>query len=411
MSRVAGFLRGIRVVDLSMGWAGPLAARNLADMGAEVIKVEGVRRFDWWRSWEATPEWVAMRGYEMSAAFNMVNRNKLDIALDLERDAGRQLLLRLVAISDVVVENYSATVLPRLGLDYPVLSGVRPDLVMISMPAFGCTGPWRDYRAYGSTVEQSAGLPHLSGGADAPPTMVHVAYGDATGGVNGAAALLTALRHRARTGEGQHIDLSQVQCMFPLGAHGLIHASLGGTSPERPGNRSEQGVPWGVFPARGADAWLVVQVSEARHWRALSGIVGGAPPRWDDPETRRAEVDEVERWLAVWSARQAAHQAAETLQAAGVPAAPVLDAGASLTDMHVAHREFWQLREREVVGVQPNPSPPFREAGSGPVPIRSPAPLLGQHNREVLAELLALDDEDIERLQREQVIGDHPLLG
>ena len=136
-------LAGVRVVDLSMGWAGPLAARHLADMGADVIKVEGCVRFDWWRGWEATQEWIDSGGAEKNPAFNMVNRNKRAITLDLSTAEGAALLKRLVGLSDVVVENYSAGVLLKLGLDYPVLAQVNPELVMISMPAFGTDGPWK----------------------------------------------------------------------------------------------------------------------------------------------------------------------------------------------------------------------------------------------------------------------------
>src|SRR5262245_64618416 len=202
-------LHGVRIIDLSMGWAGPLATRHLADMGAQIIKVESCARFDWWRGWEATPEWIAQNAAELSAPFNTVNRNKMDITLDLVSPTGAALFKRLVAVADAVVENYSAGVLPKLGLDYPALRAVNEELVMVSMPAFGANGPWRNYRAYGSTVEHASGLPHLNGNADWPPAMIHVAYGDAVGGLNGAAALLTALRHRRRTGQGQHVDLSQ----------------------------------------------------------------------------------------------------------------------------------------------------------------------------------------------------------
>ena len=232
MSR-PGLLAGVRVVDLSMGWAGPLAARHLADMGADVVKVEGCVRFDWWRGWEATQQWIDEGGAEKSPAFNTVNRNKRGITLDLATSAGSDLLKRLVAISDVVVENYSAGVLPKLGLSFEVLREANPAIVMISMPAFGNDGPWRDFRAYGSTVEQASGLPHLSGSPADPPTMVHVALGDAVGGLNGAAALLAALREKTRTGRGQHLDLSQSQCLFPLGIKGILAQSATGQAPPR----------------------------------------------------------------------------------------------------------------------------------------------------------------------------------
>ena len=192
-------LKGIRIVDLSMGWAGPLACRQLADMGADVIKVESCERFDWWRSWEATPEWIEDDGAEKSPAFNMVNRNKRAITLDLERPEGRELLLQLVSTANAVVENYSGSVLPKLNLGYDVFRQENEKIILLSMPAFGSTGPWQDFRAYGSTVEQASGLPHLNGYAEDLPTMHHVAYGDAIGGLNGAAALMVpcGIRHGA----------------------------------------------------------------------------------------------------------------------------------------------------------------------------------------------------------------------
>ena len=146
-------LKGVRIVDLSMGWAGPLSTRNLADLGASVIKVESCTNFDWWRSWEATQEWIDDDGAEKALPFLYVNRNKLDITLDLESKEGRELLLKLVASTDAVVENFSGSVLPKLRLDYSELKKANPALIMLSMPAFGATGPWKDFRAYGSTVE------------------------------------------------------------------------------------------------------------------------------------------------------------------------------------------------------------------------------------------------------------------
>ena len=211
-----GTLAGIRIIDLSMGWAGPLATRHLADLGADVIKVEGLQRFDWWRSWEATEEWIADDGAEKATNFNTVNRNKRGITLELEHPEGRALLLRLVAKAHAVVENFSGGVLPKLNLGYEQFREVKDDIIMLSMPAFGSTGPWSRLRAYGSTVEQASGLPHLNGYAEDPPTMHHVAYGDAVGGLNGAAALLVALNHLSQTGEGQFVDLSQAEALFPL---------------------------------------------------------------------------------------------------------------------------------------------------------------------------------------------------
>jgi crotonobetainyl-CoA:carnitine CoA-transferase CaiB-like acyl-CoA transferase len=401
-------LHGIRVIDLSMGWAGPLAARHLVDMGAEVIKVESCERFDWWRGWEATEEWIALNAAEQSASFNTVNRNKLDVTLDLTSPDGNALLKRLVAIADVVVENYSSGVLPKLGLDYAALKAVNPQLVMLSMPAFGSNGPWSRYRAYGSTVEHASGLPHLNGEPDGPPTMVHVAYGDAVGGLNGAAALLTALRHRKRTGEGQYLDLSQSEGLFPLGIHGILHRSVTGHAPLRTGNRSATCAPHGVYPASGDDQWVVIQVLTEEQWRALAGVVTGLHS-FGGIDNRLARRDELDRELSVWTRSRAPREIMTQLQAVGVPAAAVYSAADVIDDPQLTARRFWQMLPRAYVGMQPNPVAPYR-VGRAPMSIDAPAPTLGQHNRQVLVELLGVTDADLVRLTKAGVIGDRPVM-
>ena len=388
-----------------MGWAGPLAARNLADMGADVIKVEGCVRFDWWRGWEATQEWIDSDGAEKNPAFNMVNRNKRDITLDLSTPEGADLLKRLVALSDVVVENYSAGVLPKLGLDYAVLAEVNPALVMISMPAFGTDGPWSGYRAYGSTVEQASGLPHLSGTPEHPPTMMHVALGDPVGGLNGAAALLTALRAKKRTGRGQYLDLSQSQSLFPLGIQGILTQSATGEAPPRLGNRSPRHAPHGVFPCAGDDEWITIAVLNEAQWRAFAAHTG--INSFGEVEDRLARADELDRAVAAYTKNQVAELLAGELQAASVPAAQVASSLELASDPHLAARGFWKLLERDVVGELPHPAAPYR-VGEAPFDIDRPAPTLGQHNREVLTELLGLADAEIDALERRGVIGNKP---
>ena len=398
-------LAGVRVVDLSMGWAGPLAARNLADMGADVIKVEGCVRFDWWRGWEATQEWIDSDGAEKNPAFNMVNRNKRDITLDLSTPDGADLLKRLVALSDVVVENYSAGVLPKLGLDYAVLAEVNPALVMISMPAFGTDGPWSGYRAYGSTVEQASGLPHLSGTPEHPPTMMHVALGDPVGGLNGAAALLTALRAKKRTGRGQCLDLSQSQSLFPLGIQGILTQSATGEAPPRLGNRSPRYAPHGVYPCAGDDEWITIAVLNETQWRAFAAHTGIRG--FGEVEDRLTRADALDRAVAAYTKNQVAELLAGELQAVGVPAAQVASSLELASDPHLAARGFWKLLERDVVGELPHPAAPYR-VGEAPFDIDRPAPTLGQHNREVLTELLGLADAEIDALERRGVIGNKP---
>jgi len=400
-------LEGIRIIDLSMGWAGPLTCRHLADMGADVIKIEGCERFDWWRSWEATPEWIADDGAEKSSAFNTMNRNKRNLTLDLEHPEGKALLLQLIATANAVVENYSGGVLPKLGLGYDVICEVNPHIILVSMPAFGSTGPWASFRAYGSTVEQSSGLPHLNGDQTMPPAMQHVAFGDPVGGLNGAAALLTALRHQAKTGEGQYVDLSQVEALFPLGIHGILHTSVTGVGPERQGNKHPDATPHNVYPCQGEDEWLLIQIFNEEQWQSLCRLVGSDLEKFGDLAHRTTEEAALDAVISNWTSTQVAEILMLTLQQAGIPAAACLGSQQLLENPHFQDREFWQWRKRAVVGDQPNPSAPYTINGERVV-ISAPAPTLGQHNNEVLKDLLGLDNDRLAELEAEGIIGTRP---
>lgn len=403
-------LAGLKVVDLGMGWAGPLAARNLADLGATVIKVESCTRFDWWRSWEATEEWIESDGAEKSLQFVYVNRNKLNVTLDLESQRGRELLLELVAQADALLENFSGEVMAKLRLDYEHLKAVNPGLVMLSMPPFGGVGPWSGFRAYGSTVEQSSGLPHLNGTESHPPTMLHVAYGDAISGLNGTAALLTALYHKRRTGQGQLVDISQVECLFPLAAPGILHQAVHGVAPPRPGNRHPERVPHGVYPCEGDDNWLLIQVNSDDEWTKLCRLVLPlAPYQSLDAEERQHQCELIESILIEWLSVQDARELMHRLQAEGLVAAVLSDMPGVMQDMHLQARGYWQMLERDFVGVQPHPSPPWRLSAE-PISVKTPAPTLGQHNSLVLGEMLGVSESQLEELTSAGVIGTRPRL-
>jgi len=400
-------LKGIRIIDLSMGWAGPLAARNLADLGADVIKVESCENFDWWRSWEATPEWIKEDGAEKSAAFNTINRNNRNITLDLAHPEGRDLLLKLVETANVVMENYSGSVLPKLNLSYEVFKKVKEDIILLSMPAFGSTGPWNMFRAYGSTVEQSSGLPHLNGFSKDPPMMHHVAYGDAVGGLNGASALLVALRHHAKTGEGQFVDLSQVESLFPLGAHGILDFTANGTLPSRQGNRSDYFAPHGVYPCEGKDNWIVIQITNEEQWQVFHKLVGEPLKKFGDLQDRLSKLDKLDETVSQWTSSQNSQKLMRILQEAKIPSASTQTMSSLLNDPHLNSRNFWQWLDRAVVGNQPNPSAPYRINGEI-LPIITPAPTLGEHNQEVFSEILGLKQAELDRLEEIGIIGTKP---
>jgi len=403
-----GPLQGLVIVDLSMGWAGPLATRNLADMGATVIKIEGCTRFDWFRSWEATEEWITSNGAEKEVRFINLNRNKLDVTLDLDSKAGRDLLLRLVGQADAVIENFSGGVLPKLRLNYPVLRQENPQLVMVSMPAFGGTGPWAAFRAYGSTVEQSSGLPHLQGSEHQPPTMLHVAFGDAIAGLYGTAALLTALFHKKKTGKGQAVDLSQVECLLPNAMHGVVHQSIKGEPPARRGNVNPHYFIHGIFACVDEDDWILIQVETDEQWTSAVGFIPtlGSYARLNRDERRNKSEEiacSVEEWTAIRSARQLMHD----LQSLGVTAVALNSASDLMDDPHLLARGYMQFVSHPFMGEQPHPSAPWRPRESA-IPIGTSAPTLGQHNREILGGLLGLSDSQLEKLNKDGVIGNKP---
>ncbi|MCA6120126.1 CoA transferase [Bradyrhizobium sp. WSM 1738] len=401
-------LQGIRIIDFSMGWAGPLCTRTLADLGADVIKIEAIQHPDWWRGVDRRSAYVDGQMYEKTGCFCIMNRNKRGITLDLTRPQGLALAKRLLAGANIVVNNFSVDVLPKLGLGYDVLRTLNPRLVVMTMSAFGANSVHRDCRAYGSTLEQGSGLPSVIGNSDGPPVMSHTAFGDAVGGLNGCAAVLTALIHARNTGQGQFIDLAQIECMMPFAAPWITVHSIGSMPPPRYGNRHPQFVPHGCFRCAGEDNWIVIAATNADMWERLALLIGR--PDWavdaslKSVEGRRAVEEAIETDIAVWALSRDPDEAMSELQAvkvaAGVARLPI----DLLNDSHLRSRAFLQEVERPFIGLHPQPSMPIRE-GAGPYPIRTAAPTLGQHNREILSGLLGLSDAEIAQLAQERIIG------
>jgi crotonobetainyl-CoA:carnitine CoA-transferase CaiB-like acyl-CoA transferase len=405
-------LEGIRVIDFSMGWAGPVCTRTLADLGADVIKIEAIQYPDWWRGVDRRPAYVLEQTYEKVPRFCIMNRNKRGITLDLTRPAGLALAKRLLADADLTIDNYSVEVLPKLGLGYDVLSKLNPKLVVMSMSAFGSQSVNRDCRAYGSTLEHGSGLPSVVGHQDGPPVMSHVAFGDAIGGLNGCVAVLTALINAKLTGKGQFIDLAQIECMMPFAAPWIVAQSTGGTAVKY-GNRHPDFVPHGVFPCAGEDNWIVIAASSDAMWTKLCKVLDRAD--WaNDPSLataagRRRIENDIEAALSQWTAARDADGAMAELQAAGVAAGVARLPIEMLKDRQLQARDFIQEVDRAFIGRHPHPSMPFRE-GDRPFLIRTAPPTLGEHNREILGGLLGLSDAEIEQLARDEIIGTEMLM-
>jgi crotonobetainyl-CoA:carnitine CoA-transferase CaiB-like acyl-CoA transferase len=400
-------LAGVRIIDLTMGWAGPTGARHLCDLGAEVIKVEACQYPDWWRGTDLRASFIAEQRYEKIPWFQLMNRNKLDVTLDLTHPEGAELLKRLVAGAHAVIENYSSEVLRKLRLDYSVLKNVRPGLVMLSMPAFGSFNAWSECRAYGSTLEQASGLPSVSGFPVDPPTMNQTAYGDPVGGFNAAAALIVALLHQQRTGDGQNIDLSQVECMLPLVAQKLIEQSATGRVSPRAGNRHPVHVPHGCFRCAGDDEWLAIAVTGDNVWRTFCGLLGREDLAGLDETARREREGDLETIVAGWTRNKRADATMMALQAVGIAAGVARRPFDLLTDPHLVARGFWHQVERPFIGTHYQTSAAFRE-GTEPYPLRRAAPTLGQDNEAILGGRLGLDSKELERLAGLGVIGTVP---
>lgn len=402
-------LHGIRIIDFTMGWAGPLCTRTLADLGADVIKIEAIQYPDWWRGVDRRPAYVHGQMYEKVARFCIMNRNKRGITLDLTRPQGVALAKRLSAGADIVVDNYSVNVLPKLGLGYDVLRALNPRLVMMSMSAFGADSVHRDCRAYGSTLEQGSGLPGVIGNPEGAPVMSHVAFGDAVGGLNGCAAVLAALMHARNTGQGQFIDLAQIECMMPFAAPWItIHSTDGTTPPKKYGNRHPQFVPHGCFRCAGEDNWIMVAAADEDMWQRLAILIGrpdwGTDASLKSADGRRGIEDMIERDIEAWTRTRYADQAMSELQAARVAAGVARLPMDLLEDQHLKSRAYLQEVERAFIGLHSQPSMPIREGGR-PHSIRTAAPTLGQHNREILSGLLGLSDAEVTELARKGIIG------
>jgi crotonobetainyl-CoA:carnitine CoA-transferase CaiB-like acyl-CoA transferase len=403
-------LKGLRVVDLSMYFSGPLATQILGDAGADIIKVESVQRIDGWRG--ATVASVE-RPWERSPNFNWVNRSKRGITLNLADPRGQEIVKQLVADADVVIENYTPRVMANFGLTYEALRAVNPRIVMMSMPGFGSDVSWRDYVAFGMSTEQMAGFSHLTGYEGEQPVFTGTNGGDPFVGAIGATALLSALWHRELTGEGQHIDLSQVEACTLFAGDAVTAWTLAGYDPGRTGNRHRTRAPHGIYPCAGEDSWIAIDCQTDEQWRTLAGCIGR--PEWAEPGSAFARVEgrmagrkEIDAAIAVWTKTKERMPLMEGLQAAGVPAGALYDGPDLLADTHLAAREAFIAQDRDNIGVKHYPAQPYRFLRAERV-LNQRAPYLGEHTNEVLRESLGMGDEELAALEAADVIGTVPV--
>ena len=403
-------LNGVRVLDLTMAWAGPYATRLLADMGAEVIKIEAVNNWDLLRTYTGQPPNVD-QVWDKAPYFNHVNRNKYGCALDLSQPRGREVFLRLAEMSDVVIENFRTEVMENLQLTYEALAAVNDKLIVVSMPGHGKTGPERGFVAYGTNVEQLSGLAHLTGYENGPPQKTGISYGDPVAGMAAAGAIALALWDRRRSGRGQYIEVAQRENLINLIGENVVAFSWSRQEPARRGNRHSSMAPHGCYPCAGDDQWVTIACQTDAQFAALSVVMGqpelARDGRFADVVSRYRHQDELDAIVRGWTASRAKEEVAEALQASGVPAMPVLSVPEVFQDTHLRARGFFEPVSQAAAGVWEMEGPHWRMSES-PAHVRLPAPLFAEHNDYVFRELLGLSDEEVEALKAKGVTGDAP---
>lgn len=395
-------LAGMRVLDLSAFWAGPFATNLFRVLGADLIKVESHTRLDGMR-WAAGPIPVEGPQWEWSPVYHGANVGKKVVNLDLDTDRGRELLHRLIADADVVLENYSPRVVESWGVTWERVHRLNPRTIFIRVPAFGTAGPWRDRVGFAMTMEQVSGLANRTGHPDGPP-LVPKGPVDTMAGMHAVFAALLALVDRERTGVGQLVELPLIEAALQAAAEQVVEHSANGVVLGRLGNRSPGAAPQGIYPTAGTDEWLAVSVETDEQWAALARVVGVERPDLD----RHVDQDVIDAEIEAWSRARPGVKAAAQLCESGVPAGVCVhfnDAGDSAQH---EFRNFFQWKDHPVAGRTPYPGYPFLVDGEH-LDLGEPAPLLGQHNDDVFA-ALGLDADEIRTLWDDGVTGDWPAM-
>ena len=418
-------LEGIRVVDLSRVFAMPYCGAYLADLGAEVIKVDTHHNqfVDTTRTLNGPyPDNDPGENYwERGGTFQTLNRGKISVTLDLRSDDALDVLKELVSISDVVLENFTPRVMRRFGLDYPNLKAVRPDLIMVSNTGYGHSGPWANFGAMATALEPTHGTGAFMGyldvdeqGRTSPgtvPNKIANSYTDFLASWTAQLAVMVSLIHRARTGRGMWVDLAMYQVGVSFLGEGILDYAFNGRRARRMGNRHESLSPHGCYPCQGNDQWAVIAVRDDDDWRAFCTAIGrpdlAVDPRFADPVTRHGNQDALDEIISAWTAARAKYEVMTTLQSAGIPAGPVLDARDMLGDSHFRSRGYFEPvehRPQTGLGRREYVSRGWRMSNSD-VRIHKPGPMLGEDNRFILSDMLGLPGARIADLTAADAIG------
>ena len=402
-------LQDMRVVDLGWVWAGAVLGHILSDFGAQVVKIESRRRLDPAR--QGRPIIGDKPDPEQNPLFHNVNRGKMSTTIDFTHPAGQDLIKRLVATSDIVIENMTPHALTSVGLDYPHLREVNPSIIMISHPLAGHYGPFSELRGYGPTAASLAGLDSVTGYLDEErPCGYSHAIGDPNVGLHGALAVLAAVRHRTSTGEGQYIDMSMWEALTGLMGFAIMDYTLNGRVATPTGNRHPAMAPHGIYPCTKdgeLDKWISIAIKTDEEWRALCRAMGN-PPWADDAGFadlygRQRRHDELDRSLGEWTRQYSQYELLEMLQKAGVAAMPCLDQEGRFFDPHLQERECYVSVDHPVQGTEPLYGIPFKLSET-PGRIGGRAPLMGEHNDYVMHEIVGLSQQEVDELVHAKVL-------
>jgi crotonobetainyl-CoA:carnitine CoA-transferase CaiB-like acyl-CoA transferase len=393
-------LEGIRVIDFSWVWAGPFCTMQLAHLGAEVIRLESRARPDIGRRLPIYPE--GMEGnLDRCGYFNQWNQGKKSVQLNLARPEAIEIAKALIREADVVVDNFATGVMDGLGLSHEELLRLKPDLIVASISGYGHTGPQKDYMGYGPAIGMLSGLASLTGYRGGPPREVGISLGDPNGGIHAAAAICAALAARARFGGGQSIDLSLWEAMGAAVAEGWMEYAMNRRAPDRDGNHDPLMAPHNCFACAGDDEWVAIACGSDDEFTRLCEAIGrselAADSRFRTASARKTNEDALELIVTEWTRARDKWEAARTLQAAGVAAFPSMNSRDLANDSHLEARGFFARLPHAAVGVRTHAGIPWRltNASNG---VRGPAPLLGEHTRAVMRDLLGYSAERIERL-------------
>jgi crotonobetainyl-CoA:carnitine CoA-transferase CaiB-like acyl-CoA transferase len=407
---------GLRIADMTAFWAGPIISHSMAMLGADVIHIESTKRPDGIRMATTWP--MSKHGWwETSPFFNGTNTCKRDLAVDLQTDQGREVMHRLLAECDVLIENYSPRVMAQLGLDYETVSKIRPDIIMVRAPAFGTSGPWRDRVGYAPTIDQASGLAWITGVPDGKPLMIGAAS-DAVGGLHGCLAIQFALDYRRRTGKGMLIESPQIGPGLNISAEQVVTYSADGVVLGRIGNRSWVHAPQGVYRALDhpsayqgvpADDWVAISIETDSQWSALCTVVGDAALMADSSlrtvEGRRGAHDRIDAVISAWCASRDSLGAARVLCEGGVPAARVVPPHEFAEIETLVARGFYETVHQPVAGEMRIVGFPIRFSSGPERWHHAPAPCLGEHNREILEGLLGMSRAEVDQLEADGIIG------